>query len=316
MELDPAIVGGFITTFIPRRDTYPKQWDGGRQYTRITAPLTPDIVEAHIRGQLTIGAYSLGADGKTNKITFDADENETFSDLIQLAVDLAQRAIPGYLETSRRGGHLWLFTPVLSGRDARNFGLQLIRDYIPHSPIKEVFPKQTTVEPGGVGSFVRLPLGVHQVTGRRYHFIHPDHSPIAATIRDQLAILADPERIPLEFIRETLAHIPPPPEPKPVTRTHTPDGRLPLSQRIKQSISTLDFIAYYVPLNAKYKGHCPFHDDQEMSFSVDSVKDHFTCFACGFGGDLIHFWRHWRELEGKDSEFVPTIAELAEILGL
>lgn len=316
MELDPQILECFTTTFIPRTDTYPKQWNGGRQYTRILAPLTPDIVAAHIKGQLTIGAYSLSSDSSATKVTFDADDEETFTDLIQLAVGLSQEGITPYIETSRRGGHLWLFTPVISGRDARSFGLQLIRDYIPHSPIKEVFPKQTTVEEGGVGSFVRLPLGVHQMTKRRYHFINPDHSPIAPTIRDQLAILTSPERVPLEFIQDTLKRIPPPPEPKPVARTYTPDAGLPLSERIKQSISVLDFISNYVPLNSHHKGLCPFHDDQEMSFSVNPERSYYYCFSCNEGGGIIHFWQRWRELHGQDGEFVPTIKELAEILGL
>jgi len=49
--------------------------------------------------------------------------------------------IPGYLETSRRGGHLWLFfQESISGKEARRFGKSLMDRY--HLEGIELFPKQ------------------------------------------------------------------------------------------------------------------------------------------------------------------------------
>jgi hypothetical protein len=120
-------------------------------------------VEAHIRGQVTIGAYALDRKSQARWICYDADEVGEWEKLCGLAYDLTEERIPSYLEKSRRGGHLWLFTNPLPGRDARRFARQLIvgRDL----NTVEIYPRQDELRTGP-GSFVRLPLGVHQKTGK------------------------------------------------------------------------------------------------------------------------------------------------------
>jgi DNA primase len=62
---------------------------------------------------------------------------------------------------------------------------------------------------------------------------------------------------------------------------------------------------------AQWTGRCPFHDDQNPSFSVNAVEKLYHCFTCGAGGDLIKFVQ---ETEGL--EFAAAIEWLAEHYGV
>jgi DNA primase len=62
---------------------------------------------------------------------------------------------------------------------------------------------------------------------------------------------------------------------------------------------------------AQWTGRCPFHDDQNPSFSVNAVEKLYHCFTCGAGGDLIKFVR---ETEGLD--FAPAVEWLADRYGV
>jgi DNA primase len=62
---------------------------------------------------------------------------------------------------------------------------------------------------------------------------------------------------------------------------------------------------------AQWTGRCPFHDDQNPSFSVNAVEKLYHCFTCGEGGDLIRFVR---ETEGL--EFASAVEWLADRYGV
>jgi DNA primase len=62
---------------------------------------------------------------------------------------------------------------------------------------------------------------------------------------------------------------------------------------------------------AQWTGRCPFHDDQNPSFSVNAVEKLYHCFTCGEGGDLIKFVR---ETEGL--EFASAVEWLADRYGV
>ena len=57
MEVDREILSAYSHTFIPRFDRYSQQKADG-SYVAIKRPLTLDIVEAHMRGAVTLGAYA------------------------------------------------------------------------------------------------------------------------------------------------------------------------------------------------------------------------------------------------------------------
>lgn len=312
IELTPELVAAYSATFVPRFDIYPIQLGDGR-YITVKKQLTLTMIESHLKGFITLGAYALDADSRAKWICFDADTDENWGRVLDFAHQLKQQDVPVYLESSRRGGHLWMFFLPMQGKDARRFGKQLMQDY--GLPNLELYPKQDALQDGS-GSLVRLPLGRHRLTGKRYGFMTHEGKPLAPTIREQIALLANPTHVPQTFIEKILQTAPesksfePTPKFKPVTGSISGET---LSERIKNSISVFDFVSQYVQLDSQNRGYCPFHDDQHMSFGVNPNRNYWNCFVCG-GGSVVDFWMRWREKTGSDGNFVATIKELADML--
>ena len=62
--------------------------------------------------------------------------------------------------------------------------------------------------------------------------------------------------------------------------------------RIIDAANIVDVVSEYVTLRragANYKGLCPFHEDKTPSFHVSPAKGICKCFACGEGGNAVHF---------------------------
>ncbi|MCA0457142.1 MAG: hypothetical protein LCI00_24435 [Chloroflexi bacterium] len=322
VEITPLFIDSFAKTFISRRDCYPWQQADG-SYISVHKPLTADLLQRHFKGSITLGAYALNSASMAQWICLDADDETQWDQLGELADTLQAQSIQSYREPSRRGGHLWLFTPPLPGIFARRFAKQLITEN--NVPQVELYPKQDELTTG-LGSLVRLPLGVHRKSGQVYPFVNRDGVPISShptgdtrtLLHEQMAIFADPSRVPLPFIMRVLARVPPDPLPLPkltpeFRTTHATDG-LPLSERLKSQISVLEFVSHYVQLDDRNLGYCPFHDDQIRSFGVHPDQNYWHCFAgCG-GGSIIDFWMKWRERNGQDSSFKATVTELRQML--
>ena len=112
--------------FVQRWDLHARQLDNGR-YVCVHKPLRAGHLMAHLRGDITLGTYVLNAESKAKFIVFDADDDRQFADLLRLARSLTGDDVPVHIETSRRGGHLWLFfDQELPGGEAREFGLSLM----------------------------------------------------------------------------------------------------------------------------------------------------------------------------------------------
>jgi len=319
-ELDWRDMRAFAQTFIPRWDGYPMQMADGA-YIQVKNPLTIHHVMKHLTHTqyglkpLTLGAYALDSDHNAKWLCLDADGDAQWDKLIQLAqMQYNEGTIP-YLEPSRRGGHLWLFTPLLSGAVIRQFAKNLLTwGDIAGDKLIEIYPKQDKLKEG-MGSLVRLPLGVHRKTGKVYHFVDVAGNPLAPTIRDQIKLLSNPECVPEAFIQE-IVHIE---EEAPIQASPTFEKRvmvshLPLSESLKSTISVLDFVCKYVSLDAHGRGLCPFHEDNIQSFAVNDAGNYWHCFAgCG-GGSIIDFWMKWRESHGQSGDFTETVKELREML--
>jgi CHC2 zinc finger len=312
-NLPPELLQAYASTFIHRWDCYPIQLDKG-SYVTLKKPLTIEIIKAHLKGLVTLGAYALNAESIAHWLCLDADEEESWQALQRVARSLVQVGIMPYLEPSRRGGHIWLFTPPMPGRIVREFGKGLVHHY--DLSKLEIYPKQNMLTTG-VGSLVRVPLGVHRKSGKRYHFIQLNGEPLAPTIREQIAVLTQPSLVPHAFIETMCAEVPQPtplaPQQPALQKTKV-DQQVPLSERLKNAISVYDFVSRYVRLDENDKGLCPFHDDQMESFQVNSTGNYWSCYAgCG-GGSIIDFWAKWREKQGQDASFTATIKDLAQIL--
>lgn len=63
-------------------------------------------------------------------------------------------------------------------------------------------------------------------------------------------------------------------------------------ERILDAAQIVDVVSEFVTLRKRgvnYVGLCPFHDDKTPSFYVSPAKGVCKCFACGEGGNAVHF---------------------------
>ncbi len=76
----------------------------------------------------------------------------------------------------------------------------------------------------------------------------------------------------------------------------------------------VDVVSEYVTLRragASYKGLCPFHDDKTPSFYVNPARGICKCFACGKGGNAVHFI-----MEQEQLNYVEALRLLAKKYGI
>jgi hypothetical protein len=301
----PALV--LAQRFVQRWDLYAHQLDDG-SYVCVHEPLNVGHLLGHLRGEITLGAYLLDQESRARFVALNADDAQAWERLGHLARELAEEDVPAYLENSRRGGHLWLFlAQAVAGREARAFGQALLAAHEIEGV--ELYPKQDQLA-DGPGSLIRMPFGVHRLTGQRYGFCTADGSPLAPSIREQIYALKTPETVPEAAFEAYRSFVPPQP---PAAFTEPPDELTgTLSERIKASVTVLEFVSQYVDLKPTASGAvglCPFHDDHHPSFGVNEAGNYWHCWAgCG-GGSVVDFWTRWRKCD-----FTTAIRELAEMV--
>lgn len=286
-----ATAEGLSKTFVNRKDCFAIQTESG-QYYRVNDTLRVEHVMHHLKGDVTLGVYLLGLDAKAKLSVIDADDDDGLGKLVKARESLD---IPSYLESSRRGGHLWFFfeEPV-EGKVAKNFGLEIAKRFMVEA---EVFPKQAASD--GPGSCIRLPFGIHHKTGERYPFVG------LGNWRQQLDTLTHPQKIPTTGV---MRHQYQEPERK---RSNPLLGELPVWEKVKRQITVEELVSQYVDLNGNGVGKCPFHEDTNPSFSVNAKENYWNCFSgCG-GGSVIDFW-----MKMNNMDFKEATKDLAERLGI
>ncbi|HLJ89863.1 MAG TPA: hypothetical protein VKZ53_23850 [Candidatus Angelobacter sp.] len=231
VAIQPATLHAYFRLFINRR-AYTIQSpkpdpDSNKHYyyrpseRRTGKPLELDAatIGRHLQGGITIGLYAINPDTQRCKwVVIDADYPKSLEDLIKLQYHLGQEKVHAALESSRRGGHLWILldTPLLA-RECRIFVYNLaLRLDVPVKGYRvngvglrdgiEIFPKHDLIEPGEYGNAIRGPLGIHRATGRRYWFYGAEYSATA-----QLAYLESLPKMTEEQLRAAIAGLELPP---------------------------------------------------------------------------------------------------------
>ena len=75
-------------------------------------------------------------------------------------------------------------------------------------------------------------------------------------------------------------------------------------QTILDNINIVEEVNKVVPLTKKgnnYVGLCPFHDDNNPSFTVNDQKKIAHCFVCGEGGNVINFYAKYHKCSYGDA---------------
>lgn len=308
----------YVELFCHRRDIHARQQPDGR-YFLIREPISLDLVRRHLQGGITCGWYALQEDNTVRWAVLDADEENGLTVLSNAWQLLNELGLSSYLENSRRGGHLWLFSEPMPAIVPR----RLLRRVIEHLDIggMEVFPKQDELIEDGVGSLVRGPLGRHRRSDKRYSFLDAvTLKPVGRSLNAQLDHLMEVRVNSRGKVAEALArldvldntlHYEPSPE-----RVRNGDELA----ELKAAIGNLyDFVSQYVDLDERGRGSCPFHPpDRHASFAVNREAGYWVCFhevnpetGHHLGGDAIEFYRR---LNGLD--FNDTVTELAGLYGV
>ena len=84
--------------------------------------------------------------------------------------------------------------------------------------------------------------------------------------------------------------------------------------RILDAAQIYDVVSEFVTLRKRgvnYVGLCPFHDDKTPSFSVSPAKGLCKCFACGKGGNAVHFI-----MEHEQMSYPEALRYLAKKYGI
>jgi hypothetical protein len=98
----PALV--LAQRFVQRWDPHARQLDDG-SYVCVHEPLNVGRLFAHLRGEITLGAYLLDQESRARFLVLDADDAQAWEGLGHLARSLADENVQAFLENSRRGGH-------------------------------------------------------------------------------------------------------------------------------------------------------------------------------------------------------------------
>lgn len=311
VQVTSTLLDSWLSYCLGRRDDYAVQHQDGR-YLRARAPLTYDVIMQHLQGLLTIGTYVIDEHGLCRFAVFDDDTLDGLMRLHSLQTSLAGRGIPSYLEQSRRGAHLWVFL-------ASAVSPALLRAWLlPFCPAGvEFYPKQDAITPERpYGSLVRLPLGVHRLSGARYPFVELVNGVpllLASSMLDMLTLFPSFERAVVPEMVEPLSSSASPAAytPIPFTASCQELSRVPQSIRdwcYGQDAVTV--IGRYVALDEKGMGCCPFgwHHadgvDQHPSLWVYRPSyPGICCWYCntwGQGGSLFDFLRYYYGLEPSD----------------
>ena len=78
----------------------------------------------------------------------------------------------------------------------------------------------------------------------------------------------------------------------------------PTIDRILDAAQIVDVVSEFVTLKKRgvnFVGLCPFHDDKTPSFYVSPAKGLCKCFACGKGGNAVHFIMEHEQMNYPDA---------------
>lgn len=190
----------FLRLFQGREGIYAHQWIDQKNrcgYFPIREPLSDKEVSAHLSGDLTLSLYLLRSDDTVKMMVIDIDVNKNAlarrseekgildkaicEDAEKIRMVAEKASCPVYVEDSGyKGRHIWFFfsEPMKAG-DVRRFAKEIIKKVgePPLNIYREIFPKQDQVAKDGLGSLIKLPLGVHKGTGARCLFVDSKGKP-------------------------------------------------------------------------------------------------------------------------------------------
>jgi hypothetical protein len=217
-----VLLGRYLELFSGREDCFARQWVDKKQnkqgYVPVRRPMEHQDLEEHFKGVKTYGMYLIKCDGGIKTAVMDVDLVKDFrakrltSDeknrikreyhyFIERITELSEQAgLRPLIEFSGgKGYHFWYFfskpvEPVRIRSVLEHIKRMVASDLSTFN--LEVFPKQDHLSGKGLGNLVKLPLGVHRLSGKQSYFIRCHNRSVEAQL-DFLANihLSDPEHL-------------------------------------------------------------------------------------------------------------------------
>ncbi len=156
-----------LKQYIGRKDIHAIQLSSG-SYIPVKRPITDEDLQAHLKGEKTLGTYVIRKDNTVTYACIDIDGDANELEPLLLLGNTVYNLFPDLhrvLEFSgRRGYHIWLLfnNPEPAG---------LIKDMVETRLRKcglrniEVFPKQAYLSGKGYGNLIKMPFGLHKKGG-------------------------------------------------------------------------------------------------------------------------------------------------------
>jgi superfamily II DNA or RNA helicase len=176
----------FADRFRARADVYAVRWENTRtgaagwmpavaggwrkgmdRRGAVHLPRTPDVVAAHLVGDVFMGVYPLLPGNTCQFVVADFDGTTAMLDALAYVKAARAAAVPAALEISQsgRGAHVWIFfTDVVPAVTARAVGTALLheamvlRGSMDLRSYDRLFPNQDVLPDGGFGNLIAAPL--------------------------------------------------------------------------------------------------------------------------------------------------------------
>lgn len=183
-----------LKNLIGNPEAFAEQNRDGSWYP-IEQPISIGDLTAHLNLGGTFGTYVLNGD-KARTLVFDLDEGDGDLEKAEgIRDELVRLGVPrrsvGVEFSGRKGYHVWMVVAdYVPAKDLRRLGRIVLR----LCDIScEVFPKQD--EAKKLGNLVKLPGGIHQVSGKENNFIDRVPMPMSVQVWQRIAdsLPAEPE---------------------------------------------------------------------------------------------------------------------------
>lgn len=187
----------FMERFSGKEDAFARQWvnrdEGTQGYVPVRRRISVGDVEDHFRGKRTYGIYLVRSDNTVKAAVIDADLAKKFrkktchSDEKRQILREKQYMITRIKQVSESAGlfplvefsggkgfHFWyFFDPPAQASQIRPVLNRIEKLVSPDLSAftLEVFPKQDRLTGKGFGNLVKLPLGIHRLTGKKSNFV-------------------------------------------------------------------------------------------------------------------------------------------------
>jgi hypothetical protein len=187
-----GLLEGWRRLFVNRSQPYAvQQADGTYRWRQEACDL--EVLAGHLAGAHTLALSATDARDWCKWVCLDADAADALPLVVALARWLATDGLPGVLEASRRGGHLWLFLTEAVPAPVARYAVYEALDRAALAgvalPDLEVYPDRDTAD--GLGHAMRLPLGIHRRTAQRYPLLDPAGRSLPGTLLELATALLE-----------------------------------------------------------------------------------------------------------------------------